>query len=259
LGSLPGTSGILGNMGYAELVRGNLERATALLEESLSLGQEAKDKELVAGCLMCLRIAATLGGDPKQAKAPLRESLTMDVEMGRMIDVAEDLEGLAETASALGQHLGAMRLWGTAAALREDIGVPWRPAERRLHEPQLVAARSRLDEATRDGAFQEGKDMGLEEAVEYALSEVELTTTDSPASEKPSGSTQAAKLTHREEEIANLVAHGLTNHQIAAELVISEHTAATHIRRILKKLGLQSRVQIGSWLAEHRPSSTEPD
>jgi hypothetical protein len=67
------------------------------------------------------------------------------------------------------QHLRAMRLWGTAAALSEDIGAPWRPTERRLHEPQLAAARSRLDEATREAAFQEGKDMGLEEAKEYAL------------------------------------------------------------------------------------------
>jgi DNA-binding CsgD family transcriptional regulator len=55
------------------------------------------------------------------------------------------------------------------------------------------------------------------------------------------------------------VARGLTNRQIASELSISEHTAATHIRRILKKLGLQSRSQIGSWLAERRPFSTEPD
>ncbi len=54
------------------------------------------------------------------------------------------------------------------------------------------------------------------------------------------------KLTRREQEIAILVAQGLTNRQVASELSISEHTAATHVRRILKKLGLQSRSQIGS-------------
>ena len=54
-----------------------------------------------------------------------------------------------------------------------------------------------------------------------------------------------------------LVARGLTNRQIASELVISEHTAATHIAKILKKLRLRSRSQIGSWLADQRPSSTD--
>jgi DNA-binding CsgD family transcriptional regulator len=36
----------------------------------------------------------------------------------------------------------------------------------------------------------------------------------------------------------------MTNPQIALELSISEHTAATHVRRILKKLRLRSRAQI---------------
>lgn len=98
------------------MVRGNLERATALLEESLTLSQEAKDKELVAGFLMCLGIAATLGGDSEQAKAPLRESLTMIVEMERMMDVAEDLEGLARrklSSALLRQPFGAISFRNT--------------------------------------------------------------------------------------------------------------------------------------------------
>jgi DNA-binding CsgD family transcriptional regulator len=53
------------------------------------------------------------------------------------------------------------------------------------------------------------------------------------------------------------VAQGLTNRQIAVELHISEHTAATHIARVFKKLGLQSRAQIGTWLAEHPPERSE--
>jgi serine/threonine-protein kinase PknK len=53
--------------------------------------------------------------------------------------------------------------------------------------------------------------------------------------------------------MAVLVARGLTNRQIASELSISEHTAATHIRRIHKKLNIQSRAQIGSWLIERPP------
>lgn len=42
-------------------------------------------------------------------------------------------------------------------------------------------------------------------------------------------------------------------------LVISEHTAATHVRKVLKKLRLQARAQISSWLAQQRSFSTDPD
>jgi DNA-binding NarL/FixJ family response regulator len=42
-------------------------------------------------------------------------------------------------------------------------------------------------------------------------------------------------------EAALLIARGLTNRQIALELSICEHTAATHVGKILKKLGLSSR------------------
>jgi hypothetical protein len=47
--------------------------------------------------------------------------------------------------------------------------------------------------------------------------------------------------------VAVLVAQGLTNKEIAAQLVISERTAATHVAHILDKLGLRTRAQIAAW------------
>jgi DNA-binding NarL/FixJ family response regulator len=57
----------------------------------------------------------------------------------------------------------------------------------------------------------------------------------------------AAELTDREREILRLVAAGKPNKEIAAELVISEHTARTHVSNILRKLGLASRTQAALW------------
>lgn len=48
------------------------------------------------------------------------------------------------------------------------------------------------------------------------------------------------------------MAKHLSNRQIASELVISEHTVATHVRNILKNLGLHSRTQIATYFTEQR-------
>jgi DNA-binding NarL/FixJ family response regulator len=65
------------------------------------------------------------------------------------------------------------------------------------------------------------------------------------ASAEPRGN-----LTPRELEIVLHVARGLSNRQISTELSISERTAGNHVAKILKKLGLNSRAQIASWVIE---------
>jgi len=64
-------------------------------------------------------------------------------------------------------------------------------------------------------------------------------------------------LTRRERDVANFVAWRLTNRQIAAQLVISEHTAATHVAWILKKLGLNSCLQLSAWVTAQGLSSSD--
>ena len=115
-----------------------------------------------------------------------------------------------------------------------------------MYQPPRDDARVRLGDAAWEKAFAEGKAMSIEETFEYAICDE---GTKIPAQEPPSSGGQPPVLTRRQEEVAAFVARGLTNRQVH----ISEHTAATHVRRILKKLGLQSRSQIGSWLAEQRP------
>jgi DNA-binding NarL/FixJ family response regulator len=54
-------------------------------------------------------------------------------------------------------------------------------------------------------------------------------------------------LTPQERRTATLLARGLTNRQIAAELVITEGTTKLHVKHILQKLGFTSRAQIAGW------------
>ena len=130
-------------------------------------------------------------------------------------------------------------LWGTATTLREIAAIPT-PDVRLVYEPYLDAACA-LGEAAWETAVAEGQAMTLEEAVDYALSEEEAATLVSPTPKQLPPSAQAASLTRRQQEIAALVARGLTNRQIASELSISEHTVATHVAKILKKLELSPR------------------
>ena len=95
--------------------------------------------------------------------------------------------------------------------------------------------------------------MSMEEAIEYALSEDDSSTIATRTPEHTSSATARTPpaLTRREQEVARLVAQGLTNRRIAEELFVSERTVDHHVSNILKKLNLSSREQVASRLHDH--------
>jgi non-specific serine/threonine protein kinase len=95
--------------------------------------------------------------------------------------------------------------------------------------------------------------MGLafDDAIAYALQQ-------KPKAAPPPANTETTTLTRREREVAELVAEGLSNKEIADRLVISPRTAEGHVERILTKLGFTSRTQIAAWAhptAKQRPGT----
>lgn len=246
------------SLGREFLLQGDCERATALNEEAVALCRERRGG-LVAGlgehaqtALNNLGWVALVRGDHERANTLYVESLVLSEELGDKLIAAESLEGLACAAGARGEAERSARLFGAARTLREAVGYFHTPIERALREPYLVVVRSRLDEVVWQAAFAEGQLMTLEDAIKYGLDSEESVPPPSSTSEPPRCSQQSAALTGREEEIAALVARGLTNRQIASELTISEHTVATHVRRILKRLGFHSRSQLTAWVTERR-------
>ena len=59
--------------------------------------------------------------------------------------------------------------------------------------------------------------------------------------------------------MAAWIARGLTNRQIADELIISEMTADSHVSHILRKLGFRSRAQVATWAVEQRLRPPDAD
>jgi non-specific serine/threonine protein kinase len=110
-----------------------------------------------------------------------------------------------------------------------------------------------LDEAARQAAWAAGHAMTAAQAIRYAQAPAE------PASPRQPPPPPASRLTPRERQVAALVARGLTNKEIADELVITEGTAAVHVEHIRTKLRLRSRAQVAVWAAEQGLLTTPPD
>jgi non-specific serine/threonine protein kinase len=66
-----------------------------------------------------------------------------------------------------------------------------------------------------------------------------------------------SSLSRREQEVTLLLARGLTNRQIGAELGLASRTVDSHVGNILRKLGLASREQVRAWAIERELPPTD--
>ena len=118
--------------------------------------------------------------------------------------------------------------------------------------PAIVAfAQNALGDARYTAVFDEASGYSLDEAANLALGAARHGT---PALPGP-GSPPSGPLTRREHQIAELIAEGMANKDIAAHLVISRRTAESHVEHILAKLGLTTRTQVTGWIIERRRST----
>jgi predicted ATPase/DNA-binding SARP family transcriptional activator/DNA-binding CsgD family transcriptional regulator len=241
-------------LGLVAVVQRDHDRAMARHEESLALAQKAENKVGILQALGLGALTALVRGDHRQADVLNKATMEMSRRLGIRHYVAGCLASLSVSAGIQGHSVRAARLWGAADSSFEAMGLSRMPAEQSFYEPYLDAVRAQLSEAEWERAWQEGRAMDMEAAIEYALSDEEGVS-PTPSEPWQRVGEESALLTHREEEIARLVARGLTNRQIASELSISEHTVASHVARILKKLGLGSRSQITAWVVERRTLS----
>ncbi|HLW03871.1 MAG TPA: LuxR C-terminal-related transcriptional regulator [Ktedonobacterales bacterium] len=237
--------------GYTAIVRGELADAAAQLGQGLALLQEVGDRRGMAWGLYGLGWVALSHGDAAQARLQWEETLTLLREVGQQWFIALTLEGLA-LASTQEQPLWSARLWGAAEHLRETIGGSIPALIQTFYEPFLALGRSLLGESMFAAAWAEGRTLALD-AVLGAEGRAPLAQSPQPA--KVASAARPvfpAGLTAREVDVLKLIAQGLTDNQVAEQLVISPRTVSTHLTSIYNKLGVSSRAAATRFAVEHQ-------
>jgi DNA-binding CsgD family transcriptional regulator len=172
--------------------------------------------------------------------------------------------------SCIAHHLGdAAALLGNRAAARDYYLQALESAGKIRFRPELALTHLRLaellveDDAARsealdhlDIAIPELGDMHMRPWLERALA---LRDDHRASSQGPAAvrSSTSDTLTAREREIAGLVASGLSNREIAEQLVISEGTVEVHVKHILGKLDFKSRSQVAIWIERQHAEAAE--
>ncbi len=255
LGDKGGISGSFNILGRIALYQGDDTAARSLLEEGLARYKEMDDKEGIAVSLYSLGRLAFGQGDFEAARVLYEDSLTPPLSGNRWFIVL-CLEGLASAIAAQGEPTWATQLWGAAESLRNTTyaPIPMPPVERALHERSVAAVRTQLGEQTFAAAWAEGRTMPPEQALAArGLATIPTPTLAEPSLTPPAkfSPTYPDSLTAREVEVLRLLAQGLTDVQIADQMVISPRTVNTHLTAIYGKIRVSSRSGATRYAIEH--------
>ncbi|WP_155356274.1 ATP-binding protein [Acrocarpospora macrocephala] len=233
---------VIGLTGLAQAARkrGDLAAARRHFTRAMELLRGFDARQSLISCLAGLGTVALESGDLAEARRRFDEALRLGRDAGLRMETARRLAGFALLSAREGDPRRAVLLAAASSAQRRSAGS-------RL-ENVLAPARDVLGEATVAALWAEGLGLTLDQAVRLALEEA------MPAARpvvQPAALTPQSTLTAREQEIAELIARGLSNRAIADELVISQATVARHVANILAKLGFASRTQVATWVVEH--------
>jgi predicted ATPase/DNA-binding CsgD family transcriptional regulator len=237
-------------------------RADEFSRGALALAEQHGAQSSTAYALWAVGIAQWRAGNFDVATRSLRQSVRLFQPMKDLTGISFGVQALSWCAAFTSPDERAARLLGASQAVwrtsgaKVDETTAYSVFDRRSEDALRSALGSAKFESTRfEEAFAEGAAYSFDQAVALALGE----DGDAPGSEAAAtspaprlGPGAPDLLTPRQWEIAGLLAEGLTNREIAARLVISQRTAETHVNHILTKLGMTSRTQVASWVAQQQ-------
>ena len=231
------------------------DRAFEVLLEAAGICEQHDEQLLLTWVTIHLGLAAYLSGRFDETEARVDDALGRLRTLHAPLGVSWTIEILAWTSLERGQLERASRLYGAARSLSAPFGqhLSGFPRLIQLHAGNLERTRQGLGRRSFDAAYDAGQRMTKEEIIAFALSHSDVPKVEG-ADTPP-----AYPLTPRERQIAELVADGMTNREIAALLVISPRTVDTHVEHILTKLDFGSRSQVAAMLGPRGSRTGRPD
>jgi DNA-binding CsgD family transcriptional regulator len=226
------------------LMTGDHDRAEAVLDDTLAATRALGNRRHASRALWALGLVALRRGEP--ARALIEEACVLGGEFGDHVFLTFAIPELARAHIAEGGPEPAVRLLAAASAFRAATGaapVVWFQDE---HERTIETARAALGEDRFAAVWREGEAMTPDEAFASARD-----ATGDPPPDRGVDVPQPEELTAREAEVLTLVARGLTDAQVAAELVLSRRTVHAHLRAVYRKLDVGSRHAATRWALEH--------
>ncbi|MEH0576056.1 LuxR C-terminal-related transcriptional regulator [Streptomyces sp. B21-108] len=241
---------------------GRADEAIAVCEQTRALCAEHGERWVLSYVERILALAHSVRGDWAQAQRHAREAMRLKHAVHDVLGMGLTLDLLARIAAAREAHERAAVLLGGADRAWADVdrdrwGAACLTSTRRTTE-------ERVREALGPTAFRRAYDRGaalsladvvaleLKESRDRDRSEGRGRTEAEAETDAEARELLSERLTRREAQVAELVADGLANQQIADRLVIARRTAEGHVERILSKLGFSNRSQIAAWVTAQR-------
>jgi predicted ATPase/DNA-binding NarL/FixJ family response regulator len=265
-------------LGSAQRYLGDHAAARRSLQSAAGLREQLGDRRGVSAATNNLALLAMDEGDLARARELFEQTLVIKRQLGEPQSIAIGLANLADVLIKVGQWEAASRALGEAGELAETVGNPQLIGTLRCNQGNLAAQRRRWDQAAAhyQAAIAAHQDAGHphdaveamiglgrslarlgrgEEAVrQLRAAEAVAEGIGSPQSQAEVraaladlGETGAGALpdglTARQAEVLRLLAAGLSNKDIAAELFLSPATVERHLATIYRKLGVGGRVE----------------
>lgn len=226
-------------------------RAQLVCRDALALSESTGERLCRSYTLWVLAFDTWRQGDVDRAERHAREGLLLQRDFNDPVGLALIIELLAWISASRDDLSATARLlatadsvWGLIGTALSAFGPPLR-THRAACERRLTAE---LDPDTARQARRRGQHATVASAIASILDATPVAGA-APRSPDAAAARPPSPLTSREEEVAGLLAQGLSNRAIAAELVISQRTVDGHVERILAKLGFTARAQVAAWVA----------
>lgn len=150
--------------------QGQIARARPLANEALALGMRLNDRWAQGGAHHFIADCGLIEGDCTTAHRHYSYALRAELELGDMLGVSIEMQGMAMALAGTSQPERALRLDGAATACRQELGVE---VSMRFWDALLATylgrAKEQLGPKASAAALEQGRQMIFHRAVEYAL------------------------------------------------------------------------------------------